>query len=115
MRDPGAIALELLDDRAIVTPPLGAGWWSVTVPVTESPPIIDAGDSVMLCRSGASIISVAVFADPPCLAAIVTVTSESTSLVVTVKVADEAPGATVIVCGADASELPLDIFLPWER
>lgn len=53
------VAADLLLDSGIVTPPLGAGPLSVSVPVDRPPPTTEAGLSFMLIAAGGLILSMA--------------------------------------------------------
>jgi hypothetical protein len=103
----GTVAAALLLDSVTIAPPVGAGPFSIRVPVEELPPSKLAGFSVTLESAGGLMVSVAV-----CTAlkspVIVTVATVLTALVVTVNVAVVAPAATVTLAGTAAAALLLE-------
>ena len=90
------------------SPPFGAGAVSVTVPMETVPPITDDGESVMEVGVVASICRVAVFETDPAVAFTVASTCFVTNFVLTVKVAEALPLATVTVDGTRADGLLLE-------
>src|SRR5262249_29829274 len=80
-------------------PPAGAGEESVTVPVDGVPPGTLVGESVRFVSVGGGgvTVSTAVFVSPPYVAVIVGVALAPIASVVTLKVFDEEPAATVTV------------------
>jgi len=106
MTDSGVCTTTLLLCSATVAPPVGAVPFSVTVPVELLPPTTVVGFSVTDDRVAALTVSVAACPtpyDPEML----TIAFAATALVVTVKVAEVLPEATVTVAGtcAEASLL----------
>src|SRR5687768_681906 len=86
------------------TPPAGALAVRVTLPVELlQPPANDPGVRVRADTAGSSTASSAVRVNPRREAETVTVFAEETGLVVTVKVAEDAPWATVTLAGTDAT------------
>jgi len=79
-------------------PPVGAGSFSVTVPVEEFPPATDVGLKLTELAAGAFTVIVVVFVTPFNVPVIVTAVLLVTGNVVTVNVAVFAP-ATVTVAG----------------
>jgi len=73
--------------------------------VAALPPVTDAGETLTETSVGAVMESVAVALFPFTVAVIVAVTAALTAAVVTVKVADVCPAATVTVPGTVADEL----------
>ena len=99
----GVNATGSLDDKLIAEPPGPAGTLKVTVPIEEVPPTTDVGESVKLLKTaGGVMVNVAVTETVPALAVIVEVVVAVTTLVVTAKVAEEAPAATVKLVGVTA-------------
>ncbi len=60
----GVVAAALLPDSETMDPPEGAGPFSVTVPVEETPPVTAAGFIVTLVSEGGLIRKVVVFVTP---------------------------------------------------
>jgi len=79
-------------------PPVGAGSFSITVPVEEFPPATDVGLKLRPCVAGAFTVIVVVFVTPLNVPVIVTAVLLVTGNVVTVKVAEFDP-ATVTLAG----------------
>jgi len=67
------VAVVLLDERLIPTPPTAAGPDSVTIPVDLVPPTTEDGDTVTLRTVGAFIVRIAVLDRAPEVAVIVAV------------------------------------------
>jgi hypothetical protein len=99
------VALVLLVDKLTPTPPTAAGPLNVTVPTDFLPPRTDDGESVTLNSDGGVIERAAVFVTVPKLLEIVADFELCRARVVTAKVADEEPDATVTVLGTAALEL----------
>jgi hypothetical protein len=57
--EPGTPAAVLLDDKVTTNPPVGAGPFSVAVPVEDVPPTTELGETVTLKSPGGVIVSVA--------------------------------------------------------
>ena len=76
------VATEELDDRATVTPPVGASPLRFTVPVALTPPVTDAGDTARPTSWGAVIVSVVLADPPPPLEVTVAVVEADTGVVV---------------------------------
>jgi len=103
----GTVATEVkLLERVTTVPPVGAGPESVTVPVDGAGPLTVVGFRVKALNVGAVTVNVAVRAVPR-VPVIVTEVFEATALVVTVKVAVVAFGATVTLAGTLAAEVLL--------
>src|SRR5215471_10816256 len=60
----GTVAAAALLDRVTVAPPVGAAADKVSVPVTASPPAIDALDNVTDSNVGVTLVGVVVDDDP---------------------------------------------------
>jgi len=103
----GTVALALLLDRLTASPPVGAALEIVTVPVEDAPPITVVGANASAEAVGAVIVRVAVWEVAFAVAVIVAVVLAATAFVVTVKVADVAPDATVTEAGTVAAALLL--------
>lgn len=93
----GAVVLPLLEVRLTTVPAPGALPLRVTVPVADVPPITALGEIARLDSTAGLIVTVAVFAVVPWVAVIVAVVPAATAIVETVKVAVDAPAATVTV------------------
>jgi hypothetical protein len=106
----GTVAeLELLANVTF-KPPVGAGSFKVAVPVEEVPPDTLAGLRVTEAKPGGVIVKVAVTEAPVILAVIVAVFCAETTTVLTVKVAEVLPAATVTLAGTVAVVELLDSF-----
>ena len=88
-----ATAVSLLVSE-ITIPPAGACWLSVTVPVTELPPVMPAGSRLCPECSGRSTVREAVWLSPAKEAVIMMGVVWLTELVVTLNVAVVAPSGT---------------------
>ena len=98
MTTDGTVA-EILDDASVtVTPSGGAATFNTTVPVDTAPPITFPGFSSTATKLGGRIGSV-VDADRPSDALTIADACVGTAVVVTEKVADDAPGLTVTLGG----------------
>ena len=93
-------------ERATTAPPAGAIPFRVTVPVELFPPTTVAGLKVKAESVGGFTVMIAVRVFPA-LAEIVTTFELATALVVTVKLAVVAPGATVTLAGTWAAAVLL--------
>jgi hypothetical protein len=102
---PGTVALAALELSVIAIPPVGAGPLRVTVPVEEVPPVTVAGESVRPVSVGGLIVRLAVKVVEPSVPPIVADVVDATAVVVTVKVAEVAPAATVALPGTVAFPL----------
>jgi len=106
-------AAVLLLESATTAPPEGAAPLNVTVPVDDCvPPVTLVGfrvneDSVTGGGVAGFTVSVAVLVVPPNAALIVTAVAALTALVLTVKLAVVAPGATVTLAGTRAAAVLL--------
>jgi len=100
----GTTAKEPLLVKLISTPAGGAGDAKVTVPVDDVPPATVVGSSVNDEITGSVIVSTADTVLPPAVAEIVALVSPETAKVVTVKVVDVCPAATVTTAGTCAEE-----------
>ena len=101
-----AAALSLLS--AILTPPVGAGPLSVTVPVEPVPPITLVGFKLKELKAAAGeTVNNAVCDAPPKVAVIVTLVEADTEDVVMVKVVPVLPAGTVTDEGTVAAGLLL--------
>ena len=99
---PGGTAVLALEDRLIVTPPVGAGVDNVIVPVEDTPPTTDAGDRERFANSPGTTVKMAVAESSLALAVMVTAVDAATAAVVIEKLADVAPAGTVTVTGGTA-------------
>jgi len=106
----GTAAAELLSDRDTVVPPEGAAPFRVTVPVEELPPITVLGLKLKPLTEGGLIVKAAVLVTLY-TADTVTEVATATGVVVTVKVAVVAPGATVTLAGTWAALLLSDTVM----
>jgi len=100
-------AAVLLLVSVTVAPPVGAAPLSVTVPVDEVPPVTEVGLRLTELGTRAVTVSVVVFVAPLEAAEMVTDVLLATGLVLTVKVAVVAPGATVTLAGSVAAAVLL--------
>jgi len=100
-------AAVLLLLRVTTAPPVGAGPFSVTVPVDELPPVTDVGFKLTELGAGALTASAAVCVVLLYVAEIVDDVLLATALVVTVKVAVVAFAATVTLAGTVAAAVLL--------
>lgn len=105
----GTVATAVLPLESVTTtPPAGAAFTRVTVPVDVAPPTTDVGFRVREDRApGAVTVSVAVCVRPPEEALIVTGVEVETVEVVTVKVTLVAPAARLTLVGTVATEVLL--------
>jgi hypothetical protein len=99
----GTAATALPEVTGIVKPPVGAGPFSVSVPVEVNPPRTALGDRLIVESVGAETIMLTVFVVVPKVAVNVTVVFAATGLVLTVKLTVEAPAGTVTVAGTTAA------------
>ena len=101
----GTWALELLLCRFTTRPPEGAGSLNVTVPVEGLPPVTGFGDKLSDITFGVDgfvdglMVRTAEAEEPGMLPVMVACTVVVTGLVVTVKVAEVCPAATVVEAG----------------
>ena len=100
--DEGTVALTLVEERLTTVPPGSAGPLRVTVPVDGVPPNTDVGETERLVKTAGVTVSVAVTDVPPAEALIVTTVETDTADVVTLKLAELAPAATVTLVGVTA-------------
>lgn len=91
----GTVALLVLELRATVMPPRGAGPLRVAVPVADVPPGTVFGEMLILLRVVGVIISVANFATPEIVANILAVVDFDTAVVGILNVVVVAPAAIV--------------------
>jgi hypothetical protein len=103
----GAVAKEESDFSVTVVPPVGALAFNVTVPSEDWPPMTELGLNVSVERTGGWTVSVAVFVIEPRVAVIPGVAVESTAVVPTVNVADDAPART-LTFAPTVAEAPLE-------
>ena len=101
----GSEALELLDVRSTIIPPVGETPFSVTVPVAEVPPVTDAGEILTVNNAGGVTVSVVVTEVDAIAAVTVAETLVAVGLVVIVKFPVIAPAATVTDAGVTALAL----------
>ena len=110
--DAGTVAAEgLLLISVTAIPPVGAGPFSVTVPIELSPPVTDVGFRLSEVTDRGLIARVAVLVAVPREAVIVAVTAVATEVVLIVKVALVAPAGTVTVAGVVALALLDDTLM----
>jgi hypothetical protein len=104
----GTVAAALFEASVMVSPPAGAGPFSVTVPVEVPPPAMVAGlrvrDEVLIRLT----VRLALRVVPPSEAEMATVVLVVTGTVVTVNVAVVAPAATVTLAGTVATAVLFD-------
>jgi len=93
-------------DKVTTAPPVGAGALNLTVAVEEVPPTTDVGLSVIVLRTAAVTVKLAVCVAPK-VAEIVSGVFVATEVVVTVKVAEVALAATVTLDGTCAAAILL--------
>ena len=105
--DAGRIASKLLEDKITMAPFGPAGAFKVTIPTDEFPPLTVDGFKVKPTTEIGETVSVAVCVVPFKVAVIVACVTEVTPAVLTTKVAEEDPDATVTEAGTVATELPL--------
>jgi len=105
----GTVAAAVLLLLSVTTvPPVGAGPFSVTVPVDGVPPVTDVGFKLTELEAGALTVSPAVCVVLLYVAEMVTDVLLATGLVLTVNVPVVAPPATVTLAGTVAAAvLPL--------
>jgi hypothetical protein len=101
------VAAALVLERVTTSPPVAAGPDKVTVPVVLVPPVTVDWAKVTMLTTGGFTVSVAVLATPY-VAVIVAGVEALTAFVVTWKVPDVWPAATVAVAGTTATPLLLD-------
>lgn len=99
-------ATALLLTRVTTAPPAGVGPFNATVPVEVAPPNTDAGLMLTDASTEAVTVKPAVWVVPK-VAEMVSDVLPATGLVVTVKVAVVAPGATVTLAGTLAAAVLL--------
>jgi hypothetical protein len=104
----GTVADERLLDRAITSPPFGAGEVSETVPVLELPPFTVEGLTENDFNAGADTVRVAAFETVPSSAFSITVAFVDTGTVFTENIAELFPSSTVTLFGAVADGELLD-------
>jgi hypothetical protein len=99
----GTVAADVLLLASLTTtPPVAAGPLMVAVPVEVAPPTTEVGFKVTDERVGALTVSVAVLETDPSFAVIVAVTFAAIAMVLTVKVLEALPEATVTDAGTVA-------------
>jgi hypothetical protein len=101
----GTVALVEVDANFTVTPPVPAGPVKVTVPVEDTPPVTDGGETESAETVFGSTVSVAVKLTPTLEAVNVTSVLAETEFVVIVTVALDAPAGIVTVAGIVAAGL----------
>lgn len=106
--DAGTVASELSEVRPTTVPPVGAGPFSWTVPVEESPPATIAGETDRPLNEGGVTVSVAARVVIPHLALIVIGVDVESGDVLIEKLAVVAPAGMVTVAGTIALELDED-------
>ncbi len=77
--DAGTAAAARFDDRTTTRPPVGAGPVSVTVPVADTPPSTDDGDTETFETAGATTVNVTDLLTVPSVAVIATSVSDATA------------------------------------
>ena len=107
--DAGTLARAALLLRSVTVVAVVDARLSVTVPVDDTPPRTDVGFSLSALKvTGAWLtVSVAVLVTAPAVAVMTADVAAFTEVVVTVKVAVDAPAATVTVAGTTAAALLL--------
>jgi hypothetical protein len=98
----GGDALELLEESLTTVPPVGAGPFSVTVPVDGTPPTTEVGETLRLSSPGGRTARVASAVAFPNAAVIVALIGAATATVAIENVAVVAPAATVTLVGVEA-------------
>ena len=101
----GTVALVELDASEMARPPVGAAVPMVTVPVEDAVPTTLVGDKVTLTSAGGLIVNVADCDELLAVPVMVADVTVATDLVVTVKVVEVAPAATVTDAGTTALAL----------
>lgn len=116
----GTVAQLMLDETATDTPPVGAGPLRVNVPVEGAPPCTIGGLTLTLTMLGALIAKAAWAVVTPKVPVIVAEVEIATAFVVTVKLTELVPAATVTELGTVAEPVfddkvttaPLEPALP---
>ena len=104
----GTVAAAVLPLVSVTAaPPAGAAPFNFTVPVDVPPPVTEVGLTVTELIAGAFTVNVAFCVEPLNVAEIVDEVLLATGVVVTVKVADFAPGATVTLAATVAAAVLL--------
>lgn len=98
----GTFAMVELEVTLTAIPAVGAGLPRVTVPVAEVPPITDVGATFSDVTVGAVIVKIALWEAPNSVPETVAVADAGTDKVVTVKLAEVVPAATVTDAGTVA-------------
>lgn len=101
----GTVAEASLDVRPTLSPPVGAGPFSVIVPVEDAPPRSDVGLRTTVVTTGALTVRAALTGVPSFEAAMLATVSVPTAFVVTVKVPVVAPAANETDAGTVAAAL----------
>jgi len=99
----GTVASGIDELRSITTPPAGAGASMVMVAVDVLPPATDVGERVTDTGAGPRTVSDVVTVTPLLVALSVATAVDWISVVDTLKVAFDAPAATVTLAGTDAA------------
>lgn len=93
-----------MQDKTMLTPPVGAADPRLTVPVDAPPPMTEAGEKVSDISFGGCIVRVALAELVPEVATMDAFVVAPTGVVETVKPADFAPDGTITESGTDAAE-----------
>jgi hypothetical protein len=104
----GTEAAALLSESWTTAPPAGAGPSITTVPVTGVPPVTLARLRLSAATRGGTTVSEPVWVAPAYEPEIVAVVAAATGFVVALKLALEAPAATVTLAGTETAPLLLE-------
>ena len=104
----GTVTEVLLLVKVTTDPPVGAGPFSVAVPVDDAPPMTVVGFRVSERSVGGTMVKVAVSVTVPSVAEIDDVDWAATAVVFTTNVAEVAPATTVTLAGTVAAALLLE-------